>query len=435
MAHCDVLRHRARLARVSLHEGRGVLEGQAGSVEGEAAFLLAASGPPIAAFAHPHAEWLGLVSYETLKVEGWHDGQAFRMVCPSGHFNGPVRSRDRSEWNLLRPLNEPMSVEYGSPRPVRTVRVLLNNFDYEYGDAVRRHPTWKNPRVGRPLTVDAEGRRLTFRWRRDHAAVHALLGSDLVECSSLVDVSFAAWEGASEHELIAYAYDVATACVFVAGQLTNACAFELLDTHGVVVKRVIPTPVESPYRSTAVIPDEDIPRFFTECFAAHRAMRLDERWKKLSSYCGTVEACAVLEQRYMAVAIALEFVMRNALMDAGMTQNEVARLELGPLVGLARRLVGWAIPSHYEPNRRWRQIRNAVAHGNERGPNLTSTNTEFREEFDKLKLLLYRMALLKLGYQGNVLAPLDGRLRTSAVGDFSEERNTYRYRRSPSSEE
>jgi hypothetical protein len=176
-----------------------------------------------------------------------------------------------------------------------------------------------------------------------------------------------------------------------------------------------------------VIPDGQIQRFFEECFSKHQSMRRDTRWRKLSSYCGTVEACPTLEQKFMSVAIALEFVMRNALIDAGEPAATVERLDLGPLVGRVRRRIGWQLPSHYEPNDRWRLLRNAVAHGNERRETAMKDSGQFRQEFDKLKLLLNRLALLQLGYRGNVLAPGERGWHESQVDDFSEDRNTFNY--------
>lgn len=119
-------------------------------------------------------------------------------------------------------------------------------------------------------------------------------------------------------------------------------------------------------------------------------MRQHCRWRKLASYCGSVEACATLEQRFASVATALEFTMRNVLIERGESVEAVERLDLTALIARVRQVAGWRIPKHYMAGDRWRLLRNAVSHGNERAEDVAPDNTQFRQEFDKLKLLLYR---------------------------------------------
>ncbi len=424
---CDALHERARLARSPLMRGHGVLEGPSGKVEGFAEFLLPIEGHPVAALCSPHAAWLGMLTLNRLVVSGDSIDGPFEMTCSPWGTDGAVVSCDGSRWALIRSLNQPMIVRYSAGQAPSLVRVLLNNFNYERGNPPPDEPSNIVGRRGSPLIVQPGGRAVTFAWTSAHDEVGTLLLSDVLTSSSLVEFTFATWDGASEEALVEFAYDVATACTFVAGDLTNPAVIELVDRNGCVAKRILPRPVESPFIGRRLIPDDDIPRFFADCFEAHRRMRRDDRWRKLASYCGTVEACATLEQRFASVAIALEFVMRNSLIQAGQPTAAVENLELGPLIGRARKVLGWPIPSHYTKNDRWRRLRNAVAHGNERDVDLAAGNTEFRQEFDKLKLLLFRLSLLQLGYGGQVLAPGEHGYHPSAIHDFSEDRNTFRH--------
>lgn len=424
---CDLLRERAGLALLPLHRGRGHAEGPSGRVEGEVEFLVPVGGPAVIALRQPHAEFLGPLSLDRVHVSGEWSGRPFRMACSTAGVRGTTTSADSSQWALLSLLNGPVAITYDDAGAFRTVRVRLNNFDYTYGDIHPQATDSRHQRISRQLTVIASGREVRFSWVSDHTAVGTLLETRLERSGALVEFAFDVWADASEADLVAFAEDVATAGTFVAGQLTNVAMVEVLDKDGHVGKRIVPQPVTSPFSPSRVVPDEEIPRFFEECFSTHRAMRRDPRWRKLSSYCGTVEACPTLEQKFMSVAIGLEFVMRNALIDADQPADAVEKLELGPLVGKVRRVLGWNIPRHYEPNDRWRVLRNALAHGNERPEAAAPNAAQFRQEFDKLKLLLYRLALLKLGYRGNVLAPSDGRWHASGVDEFAEDRNTFRY--------
>lgn len=423
---CDLLHDRAALAPLPLHRGRGHLEGLSGRVEGEVEFLVPVGGSAVIALCQPHPEFLGLLTLERARVSGELGGQAFRMTCSTSGIHSTTTSADLSQWALVAQLNGPIVIGYGETRAFRTVRARLNNFDYAHGDVDEHAPSSRHQRIGRELTVTAAGRRVTFRWAPDHDSVLTLLETRLVRSASVIEFSFEAWDEASEGELMSFADEVATAGAFVAGQLTNLMMLELLDEAGQVSKRIVPQPVVSPFTSRRVLSDEQIPRFFEECFSMHESMRRDDRWRKLSSYCGTVEACPTLEQKFMSVAIALEFLMRNSLIDEGLSTETVEDMKLGGLINRVRKMKGWRLPRHYEDEDRWRLLRNAVAHGNERPGTVTKDNAAFRQEFDKLKLLLYRLALLQLGYRGDVLAAGEGR-HESRVDDFSEDRNTFRY--------
>lgn len=92
------------------------------------------------------------------------------------------------------------------------------------------------------------------------------------------------------------------------------------------------------------------------------------------------------------------------------------------LIGAARNRLSWRIPKHYTAGEATRLLRNAVMHGGELP---TKDSAEFRLQFDKWRLFLLRLVLIRLGYSGEVVSPYQGVESSSRVDDFSVEHNSY----------
>lgn len=176
--------------------------------------------------------------------------------------------------------------------------------------------------------------------------------------------------------------------------------------------------------SQTVVPDPQLPQYFSETFGAYVAMRsTNRRWRKLPSYCGSLEDCPYLEQKFASLMIALEFFIRNCLLETGTPEARLSKAtNLSDLIGAARRDLQWNVPKHYDPGDTTRVLRNAVMHG---GDLPTKDNAEFRLHFNKWRLFLFRRVLLRLGYTGAVLAPYQGTEVESAVDDFSAAYNSF----------
>ena len=129
-----------------------------------------------------------------------------------------------------------------------------------------------------------------------------------------------------------------------------------------------------------------------------------------------------IEQKFATLMMALEFFMRVNLLEHGVPEDEVTALEWSELIGSARAKLGWEIPGHYTRKDVARLVRNAVMHGNE-AP--IKDNAEFRFLFNKWRLFLFRRILIRLGYKGEVISPWKGFQESSAVDDFTEERNSF----------
>jgi hypothetical protein len=143
-------------------------------------------------------------------------------------------------------------------------------------------------------------------------------------------------------------------------------------------------------------------------------------WVKLASYCASLEDAPFLEQKFASLVMAIEFFIRNCLLEAGQPEDRVTALDFGGLIGGGRKHLGWQIPKHYTTKEITRLLRNAVIHGDTLP---TADNAQFRLLFDKWRLFLFRRVLIRLGYAGNVASPHKGWASASDVADFSEEHN------------
>jgi hypothetical protein len=239
----------------------------------------------------------------------------------------------------------------------------------------------------------------------------------------LTDFSFERHEGENDDDLIELALDVAAICTFAAGSSVGVAMLEMLGDDDAVIRRIVTHPVRSYHRPHEIVSDVHLPRLFRETFRSYVTMRQSHpAWRKLQSYCGSIEDCPYLEQKFASLVMALEFFMRNSLIEGGRAENDVSGLSFPDLIGATRKHLNWHIPKHYTAGEASRLLRNAVMHGGELP---TKDNAEFRLQFDKWRLFLFRRVLIRLGYSGEVVSPHQGVQSSSAVNDFSVEHNSF----------
>ena len=114
------------------------------------------------------------------------------------------------------------------------------------------------------------------------------------------------------------ALDVAALCTFAKGVSVSVAALETFDCDGQLVGRVITRPIRSRYRKNGFVSDVHLPQLFRETFDSYRSLRAAPgSWKKLPSYCGSIEDPPYLEQNFANLITAIEFFMRNTLLELG----------------------------------------------------------------------------------------------------------------------
>lgn len=412
------------LARLPRHAGMASVTVGDTTYTGAAEFLLPASGHAIAAF-HT-SERLDTQDFGTdLIIEGHHaEHGPFRIVCPTCY----VRHQAKSEsgpggWSLISPVNGPAHIEYAEERPAISATVLLNNFDYRCGDGVDME-NGGFTRIGTPFSVNLGTRRVTFRHRSDYEMVQPLVRAEVLSNASLTECCFDVAAGESDDDLLQVAADIAGLCTMAAGAGIGVAMLTLLDADGVPVRRLIPQPIESRYRRNGVIDDFHLPAFFAAVFGEYVAMKQAHApWRKLASYCGSLEDAPYMEEKFASLMMAIEYFIRNCLLEQGHPERAVATLDFPALIGAARKHLGWEIPKHYTAKDTIRLWRNAVMHGGEWPDD--SDDAAFRRLFDKWRLFLFRRVLMRLGYAGKIISPHKGWSSSSDVSDFSEERNSF----------
>jgi hypothetical protein len=277
--------------------------------------------------------------------------------------------------------------------------------------------------IDTPLSVNAGGRTITFRQRADRPQLLPLLQAGLLHSTSLVEIALDTRDGKSDEELLAFSADVAALCTFAAGTGVSVAMLDLLDGDGAAGRRVVPQPVTARYRDRRVVADFHLRQLFSEAFAEYRQMKqAHAAWDRLASYCASLEDAPFLEQKFASLVMAIEFFIRNCLIEAGQAEDRVTALDFAGLIGAGRKHLGWQVPKHYTTKETTRLRRNAVIHGDTLP---TADGAEFRLLFDKWRLFLFRRVLIRLGYTGKVVSPHKGWASTSAVADFSEEHNDF----------
>jgi len=408
------------LARVSPHLGTAsfTLGGEAFS--GAAEFLLPAGGQAVIAFQAPD-DFASQGFGGDLVIDGTAETGPFRLGCSQIYVRKASRFDDGSAWSLISPINGPVRMTYDTTGTIRRVLALLNNFDFSCGDASSEGGGWT--RVNTPLRVDGDGRDVTFRQRGERPQLLALVSAGLLHSTSLVEIAFDAYDGESDDVLLAFAADVAALCTFSAGTGVSVAMLDLMDEEGALVRRIIPQPVTARYRDREVVPDFLLPGLFPNGFAEYRRMKQAHApWGKLASYCASLEEPPYLEQKFSSLITAVEFFVRNCLIERGQPEEEVTRIEFPELIGRAKKHLGWNIPKHFTAKETVRLVRNAVVHGSAVP---TADSAELRLLFDKWKLFLFRRVLIRLGYAGKISSPYKGWASTSDVDDFSEEHNDF----------
>jgi hypothetical protein len=297
----------------------------------------------------------------------------------------------------------------------------FEQFRLRYGDA--RVTAAGVTRKGTPLRLDVNGRQIELQWRPDHDEILPLVRAHVLSSASLTEFCFEASAQEDDAQLMQFAADVAAICTVARGASVTVVMLEMRDADDAVVRRMLPQPVQSQYRDHEIVADEHLQRLFRETFSNYVTMRhTHRRWRKLPSYFGSIEDCPYLEQKFASLMMALEFFMRNCLIEAGQSEDEVSSLTFHELIGATKNRLSWNVPKHYSVGQATRLLRNAVMHGGELP---TNDNAEFRRQFDKWRLFLYRRVLVRLGYTGEVVSPFQGIESSSPVDDFSPEHNTF----------
>jgi len=416
-AACETIRNHSRYARLPVHAGTATLVADGEPVTGSAEFLLPADGAPIIAIRASRELTNNLA--EDLQIVGLQGSQPFTLTSSVCYTRRPECGRAEG-WSLVSPMNGPVRIEYSGTESVTTARLVLTNFDYECGDAVVSSNGFT--RIGTPMVVQLADRRAVFARREDYDSVYPLVCAGLLRSASLTECSIEL-SGDTDEELLILANDIASLLTVAHGGSVGVAIAEFLDSHGRPARRIVREPVRSRYRHDPVVKDFYLPRLFQESFETHVKMhRSTLPWRKLPSYCGSLDDLPYIEQKFAALMMALEFFMRVSLIEDGEVEADVAKFEWNQLIGVTRRRLGWDIPKHYTARDTPRLLRNAVMHGAE-AP--VKDSTEFRLLFNKWRLFLFRRILIRLGYKGEVISPWRGVAESSAVDDFSEEHNSF----------
>jgi hypothetical protein len=407
--------------RLSVHRGAATLEVAGTVYSGFAEFFLPASAQAIAAFCTEKPltdqDFAG-----RLTIDGDWDSVPFHFECPHCFVRPQTARGESGAWSLISPVNGPCRIDYrGLGAATKTV-VLLNNFDYRDGDPVTSERGWT--RVGTPFAAELGDRRVEFRRHANYELVRPFADASLVRVASVVECSFDVLLDESDAEVLEFATDIAGLSTIAMGGGVSVAMVEFADQSGRVVRRVVPQPVMTPYRQgNGIIGDFYLPEYFCTTFRTFVMMpKSHAPWRRLASYCGSLEAAPFIEQKFASLITAIEFFMRNSLIERGKAGQGVARLDFPKLVGAVRRDLGWDIPKHYMAKEAIRLWRNAVMHGGE-WP--SEDSTALRKLFDKWRLFLFRRVLIRLGYAGKIDAPHKGWMCSSDVGDFSEAFNSF----------
>jgi len=320
---------------------------------------------------------------------------------------------ERPAWALVAPVNHPLVVSYGDPRPTARVSALINNVD------VSDQP---------PLTAQAGRVPIHFEVAPGGQTVKDLHDGRVLRAPSLASFEFEPWPGATEDDVVAFCVHAGSLCAYATGTHNGIPLVTYIDAAGRPVRRVVRAPLEGPRPTHPALDPRQVPdgltRLFRDCFDEHvRIQRSALPWRKLPSYCGAIEDAGFLEQKFATLMMAIEFFFRTSLLEAhAANESELERMSITDLIGRARTKLQWNIPKHYVRKGLVRLLRNAVAHGGELP---TKDAIEFRAMFDKWRLLLSRRVLIRLGYTGRVASPERGYASSSPVDDFSEEHNSF----------
>ncbi len=358
-----------------------------------------------------------------LVINGECQEGPFEFRCPQYYVRSNSAITDKPGWAIARPSNGAAVINYGNPRPISKIVVMINNFDFEYGNiGIEGQETERRAR----LRVEASGRIVEFAWRDDRGQLKRLVEAGVLHSTALTTFSFSSWPHATEEELELFAHDVASLCSIVMMQHTQVSVLAFLDGNGRVVKRVIRNPVESNYRPKYILEQmhlgAELPKLFRQSFNEYTRLRRSNLWRRLPSLIAGIEDPPYLEQKLATLMATIELFIRCSLIENGLVSIEEAEAKSLPeLIGASRSGLRWNIPKHYTAKERHRILRNAVSHGAE----LPVDIAKVRYDFDKWLLFLMRRFLIRIGYDGFVASPQQGWSSRSVVDEFSEEHNTF----------
>jgi hypothetical protein len=101
---------------------------------------------------------------------------------------------------------------------------------------------------------------------------------------------------------------------------------DLFDGDGAVARRVVPQRVTSRFRRNDVVDDMHVPEFFRLAFGEYVNMKqAHPAWRRLTSHCGSLEDPPYLKQKFASLIMALEFFLRNCLVEQGQPEEWVAK--------------------------------------------------------------------------------------------------------------
>ena len=411
----------ARMAR-QMRQTMGQTDLEHAEPEFEASFLVPPAGNCLVFLRWPGEGRLSRNFGEGLTVIGNSLEGPFRLVCPEYYVKTASPIRERPGWAVARPIHQPATVSYGDPRPIASVTATINNFDFDYGN---QDDTGDQER-GEVLRVEAAARTVDFAWRSGRVHLRRLVDAGVIGTASFATFSFAAWPGASDEELAAFAHNVSSLCCYVAGQHTGIPVLSFFDADGRVVRRLLYGVVQSKFRAgnalRVVHAENGLPSLFRQCFDEHSRMQQTELWRRLPPLYAAIEDPPYLEQKYATLMMAVEMLIRGLLIEGGhLSQAKAEAKTLPKLIGLARDTLGWDVPRHYTEGERYRITRNAVHHGD----SLPHDADQVRADFDKWKLFLLRRLFIRLGFDGEVASPERGWASSSPVDEFSEEHNSF----------
>lgn len=404
--------------QIEAAQGRNILGVK--DQEFDAKFVVPASGS-----AKIFLEWsggarLGKNFGKMLTIEGKSINGPFRLTCPCFYVKASSEMGKNSNWAVIAPTNEPAILEYGNPRPFRRISVLINNFDFEYGNIT------SDDGVLKTLRVEALGRVVDFEWRTERLKLLRLVQAEALRNTALVSFSFDVWPGASEPEILTFIRNVSTLCSIVAGQFTGTPIIYFFDEINRPIKCTIIDVVESKFRKDSSIRclngEFGLPRLFTQCFEEHCRMQTQDEWRRFVNFFSSIDDPIFMELRYGTLMSAVELFMRISLIEKDCDKtNSLFETSLPDLISLVKRRLQWEVPKHYTVKDRYRMTRNAAQHGNE----LPFDIQQVWADFAKWKLFLRRRVFIRLGFDGLISSPENGWSSISRVDEFSEKHNTF----------
>lgn len=203
-----------------------------------------------------------------LRIDGESSNGPFALQCDEISVEAEGEGPGEHRWAIARQVNKPAELTYGAGRPFAQVLAVINNFDFDVGNAPH------NSGIRGILRVRAAGRTVDFSRRRGYEQIRSLLRIEALGHAPLLTFSFNTWEGASETELVDFAHDIAGLCGIAARQHTGIPVLSFLDCEGQIIKHLLGDPLKSRYREQYALAhlqlERSLPKLFDECFDSYR---------------------------------------------------------------------------------------------------------------------------------------------------------------------